>query len=205
MNEVDVISDEEIVKVSDVHSHKPEKVFKEPDPNILEKCTGVVIPGLRKDGDLSELLDCLKECGLPDQFELDDFHIKDYRRSKTVTILDLNPSVSVNIIKKLQGSLFAGRKISAYTLVEETPNKKILPSLVTEQTSLGGKNQLSSEKSESESSEDDYDTSYEHNEPSNGYVFENIDSFKRKAVLSPVTEPLVQSRKDRKRQKKINK
>ena len=69
---------------------------------------------------------------------------------------------------------------------------------------FGSENHLYSEKSESESS-DDYDTSFEHNEPSNGYIFETIDSFKRKAALSRVTESSGQSKKERKRHRKLHK
>ena len=61
----------------------------------------------------------------------------------------------------------------------------------------------SSEKRDSDSTDDEYDTSYEHNYNLNSYLFKTIDSFKRKAELSPA-EPVVLSKKERKRQKKLN-
>ena len=197
MNEVDLISDEEIVTVSGSVDKKPEqaeaKVFKEPAADIIQKCTGIVIPGLKKDSDASELVECLKELGLPDDYDISDLHFKENRRSKTATIFDLSPDISVNLLKNIQGKIFAGRSLTAYTLVEETPKKETLQ-------------KLNSESSDSDDSiNDDYDTSYEHNDPTNGFIFENFDTAKRKAEFSPSTEPFVQSRKERKKAKTLNK
>ena len=196
MNDVDILTDEELEKVSDHSSKKPELVFKEPAADILEKCTGIVIPGIKKDCDISDFLDCLKACGLPEQYGLEDFHFKENRRSKTVTIHDLDPKKSLEIMKNLQGKVFSGRKVTAYTLIEDTPQKKT--SIVKTSD-----NKSSSEKSDSDSTDDEYDTSYEHNDNLNSYIFKTIDSFKRKAELSPA-EPVVLSKKERKRQKKLN-
>ena len=148
---------------------------------------------------MSDFIDCLKDCGLPDNYGLEDFHIKENRKSKSVTIHDLCPKISIEIIKNLQGKTFHGRKMTAYTLVEDTPQKKIPP------TKKNSANESPSEKSDSDSTDDEYDTSYEHNDNSNGYIFKAIDSFKRKAELSPASEPVVQSKKERKRLKKLNK
>ena len=199
MNEVDIITDEELEQVSAKISNKPQPVYEEPTADILEKCTGVVIPGIKKDSDMSDFLGCLIECGLPNNFSVEDLHFKEKRRSKTATIYDLNPKISTNIVKNLQGKIFAGRMLTAYTLVEDTPIKK------TPQKSNSG-NDSSSEKSDDDSSDsDDYNTSYENHDPSSGFIFKNVDTFKRKAKLSPVLEPQTQSKKERKRQKKLNK
>ena len=92
--------------------------------------------------------------------------------------------------------------MTAYTLIEDTPNKQAKTSLAAPKSNSD--NDSCSDKSEQDSSDnDDYDTSYEHQDPSNGFVFKNVDNFKRKANLSPISEPLVQSKKDRKRLRKL--
>ena len=192
MNEVDDVSDEEMVKVCGSALKKPDPVFKEPASDIKEKCTGVVIPGLKKDSDMSDLVICLKDHGLPNNYEVDDLHLKENRKSKTVTIFDLQPNVSVELIKNIHGKVFNGRSLTAYTLVEDTPNK------MSSQSTRQGK----VDSSESET-DDDYDTSYEHNDPTNNYIFESLDTTKRKADSSPTTEPSVLSKKDRKKARKL--
>ena len=131
MHEVDIATDDddEIEKVSASEVKAPENSFQAPAEDIFEKCTGDVIPGIKKDSDMEDLNRCLKDWGLPGDFWQEDLQFKDNRKSKTVYIHDLKPEVCINLIKNMQGQEFAGRRLNAYTLVEDTPTKKTSPTL----------------------------------------------------------------------------
>ena len=98
--------------------------------------------------------------------------------------------------KNIQGKSFLGRKIAAYTLVEDTPIKS--------QSSTIAK---PLENSHSDTgTNDEYDTSYDPDDHGSEFIFEalsleNYQASKRKAQ-SPLTEPYQQiNGKTEKRQK----
>ena len=124
MNEVDTSTDDELKKISALETKKTKVSFKEPDPDILKKCTGVVIPGVKKDSDIESLVKLLKECGLPDEYTQEDLLFKESRKSKTVYIHDLSPENSIKLVKNTQETEFEGKTLSVFTLVEELQVKK---------------------------------------------------------------------------------
>ena len=207
MNEVDITTDDELEKVSAPETTKPNVSFKEPDPDILDKCTGVAIPGVKKDSDIENLIKFLKECGLPEDYTQEDLLFKESRKSKTVYIHDLSPEVSINLIRKTQDKDFEGKKLSVYTLVEETPSKKVSPNSDTVSSvglPEGTNSKFWRDKKTSDSSMEENDSENENNITAD-FVFENANNFKRKAGSSPGVVSPLQQKKEKKKARKANK
>ena len=198
MNEVDIVTDDEIDRVSASHVKPAATSFKEPAPDILEKYTGVVIPGLKKDSDKEDLIIRLKEWGLPEEFGQEDLLFKENRRTSTIYIHGLEPAPCMALVKNIIGKEFAGRMLSAYPLVEDTPVKKASPTLDSasaNEADSGIKSKFWSparqqSDSDSDSSNTGYATSYENKDRdiSANFIFENTDLLKRKAESSPVLD-----------------
>ena len=105
------------------------------------------------------------------------------------------------MVKNIHSKPFSGKKLAAYTLVEESPNKVSGTNGQSESAKVP-----STENScqESESSED-YDTSYDQEDIAKGFVFQSVslvnnESTKRKALQSPIMDTSKVEKK-----KKLNK
>ena len=206
MHEVDVPSDDEICQVSASEVKPAEATVTEPAPGILEKCTGVVIPGVKQD--MEEFTKCSKNWGLPEEFGQEDLHFKENRKSKTVYIHDLKPEVCLKLIKNMHGKEFADKKLLAYTLVEDTPSKKTSPTEDSVSATKPDERPKSTEDSvpaikpdvrpkskfwsvnlntasDTDDSNTEYDTSCEQHDTTAGFIFEKIkENLKRKAGAS---------------------
>ena len=204
MNEVDITTDDEIEKVSASQTKENKTSFKEPDPDTLKKCTGVVIPG---DCDIGSLIRFLKECGLAEEFTQEDLLFKENRKTKTVYVHDLSPETSMKLIRNSQDREFQGKKLSVFTLVEDTPSKKVSPnsdSLSAVGSTEGTNSKFWRDKNSTDSNTDESNSENEVDITAD-FVFENAESFKRKAGSSPSIISPSQQKKEKKKARKANK
>ena len=191
----------------EINSQENKTFFKEPDPDTLKKCTGVEIPGVKKDCDIESLVKFLKECGLAEEFTQDDLLFKENRKSKTVYVHDLSPEISMKLIRNSQDREFQGKKLSVFTLVEDTPSKKVSPnsdSLSAVGSTEGTNSKFWRDKNSTDSNTDESNSENEVDITAD-FVFENAESFKRKAGSSPSIISPSQQKKDKKKARKANK
>ena len=123
MNEVDIETDEEIAKTVDEVKNKPKIV--QDTTELSNRYNGVVVKGFKKDSKLEEIVETLKEAGLPFDYDRDDFHIAERFEKLTIYIHDLKPETCIELINNLHGHEKLGRKLSIYSLVEDTPTKDL--------------------------------------------------------------------------------
>lgn len=123
MNEVDVETDEEQAKTVDEVRNKPPTVSN--DTELSKRYSGVVIKGFKKDSKLDDIVDILKEAGLPFDYDKDDLQINDRFEKLTIYIHDLKSETCIELINNLHGHEKAGKKLSIYSLVEDTPTKEL--------------------------------------------------------------------------------
>ena len=67
----------------------------------------------------------LKEAGLPFDYDKDDLQINDRFEKLTIYIHDLKSETCIELINNLHGHEKSGKKLSIYTLVEDTPTKDL--------------------------------------------------------------------------------
>jgi hypothetical protein len=123
MNEVDIETDEEIAKTVHEVKNKPNKV--QTTTALSNRYNGVVVKGFMKDSKLEEIVETLKEAGLPFDYDTDDFHINERFEKLTIYIHDLKPETCIELINNLHGHEKLNRKLSIYSLVEDTPTKDL--------------------------------------------------------------------------------
>ena len=124
MNEVDI--EEETEAGDDVPKtidQAPKAVTLRPDIN--SNYGGVVIEGYGKDIDMEEAIETLKEAGLPFNYAKEDLHITERFEKLTIYIHDLKSEACVEIVNNLHGQEKAGKKLTVYALVEDTPTKHL--------------------------------------------------------------------------------
>ena len=74
MNEVDNLeNDEEMPNTVDQVKHKPKNVVL--DTEMTKRYGGVVIKGYKKESDINDVVETLKEAGLPFNYDKADLHI----------------------------------------------------------------------------------------------------------------------------------
>ena len=114
--------DSVIVKVDQVrHSHQKLSLESE----MAGRYGGVAIKGFRKETELSEIVNVLKEAGLPFDYEKEDLETEDSRGEfTTIKIRDLKPVDCVEIVNNLNGEVKFGKKISVFALVDDSPTKQ---------------------------------------------------------------------------------
>ena len=125
MNCVDLNEEED-------ESNKPETIDQVPrnprkatlESEMANRYGGVVIKGFQKDSNPNDVIEILKEAGLPFDYQKEDLQIIEKFESTTIYIHDLKPETCVDIVNNLHGEEKLGKKISVYTLVKDTPTKQ---------------------------------------------------------------------------------
>ena len=180
----------------------PTHCLSHPGPYELARYSGIVVTWFVKDKTDQDILKELHNFGLPVEYGEEDLERRTYNNFSTIYVHDLRPDVCLSMLKSIQGKEVFGKRLSAFTLIEETPTKK--PETenrppttsgqhdtnLTKQPSSGQSNpkqgtssrfwaksdKSSSENSSSDRSDTEYDTSYE---------YEDSEFLKRKAKSSP--------------------
>ena len=83
-----------------------------------------LIKGFQKDSNPNDVIETLREAGLPFDYHKEDLQIIEKSEAATIYIHDLKPETCVEIVNNLHGEEKQGKKISVYTLVEDTPTKQ---------------------------------------------------------------------------------
>ena len=124
MNEVDDLeNDEEVPVTVDQVKNKPKNVVA--DTELTKRYGGVVIKGYKKESDMNEVIETLKEAGLPFDYDKADLHITEKFGRITIYIHDLKSETCIEIINNLHDEEKSGNKLSVYSLVEDTPTKDL--------------------------------------------------------------------------------
>ena len=124
MNEVDDMENDEVVPVTvDQVKHKPKNVVD--DSDMTKRYGGVVIKGYKKETDINDVVETLKEAGLPFDYDKADLHITEKFGKLTIYIHDLKSETCIEIINNLNDEAKSGNKLSVYSLVEDTPTKNL--------------------------------------------------------------------------------
>ena len=89
---------------------------------MLERYSGVIVKGFRKETDMSDVVDILKKAGMPSEYEKEDLEVTEKAGFNTLSI-DLKPEVCVEIVNNLDGEVKCGKKISVFPLVGDSPTK----------------------------------------------------------------------------------
>ena len=171
---------EEIAAITFNDKIHPSAPAFNPEPSEAAKYTGIVVKGFDKKKTGQDVIKELIKFGLPEEYNENDIQIKEGYNSNTIYIHELKPDVCVAILKNGNGKDSFGKRLSVFTLVEETPTKlpeKSNPDTQT-QANPSGKffkkpGLTSSESSDSENSQG-YDTEFDESE-----------FLKRKAKFSP--------------------
>ena len=130
------------------------------DTEMLTWYGGVAIKGFEKDADLTEVVDILKEAGLPFNYGPGDLQVVDKGKYVTISVRDLKPESCLEIQNKLDGVRKFGKKISVFPLVDNSPTKKDgkeLERLITETNNDDNERSLGDESKDI--SEDEYHSS----------------------------------------------
>ena len=123
MNEVDEEIDEEQAKTVDEVRNKPP--INSTDTELSKRYSGVVIKGFKKDSKLDEIVDTLKEAGLPFDYDKDDLQISERFEKLTIYIHDLKSETCIELTNNLHGHEISDMKLSIFSLVEDTPTKDL--------------------------------------------------------------------------------
>ena len=123
MNDVDDDPEEEEVSSKNKEESNPRTIIF--DTSNINKYSGVVIKGIRKDSDQKELLQILQAAGLPSNFGIEDCQLIDRFEQTTIYIHDLKSETWLELVNNLHGKFEFGKKLSAYSLVEDTPTKSL--------------------------------------------------------------------------------
>ena len=166
MNLDDTASDEdasEFAKIGQV-DYKPTKVII--NSEMMSRYGGVVIKGFRKDADLDEVINVLKDAGLPSDFGKEDLQIKEKGGLNHNISIQLKSETCVAIYNNLHGEERLGRKISVFTTVDESPIKQRgaeIETLIGDVTEACTEDKQGKSRKESnkESSEEDYHSSHD--------------------------------------------
>ena len=127
MNDVDMENEnyEEADKPKVIDQVKTNSNKVTVDSDMYNRYGGVVIKGFKKDSDLTVVVETLKEAGLPFDYEKEDLHIVDKHENITIYINDLKPETCVEMSNNLHGEEKSGKKLSVYSLVEDSPTKQL--------------------------------------------------------------------------------
>ena len=122
MNDVDneVEDDDKVEKVDEV---KTRPIDGKSDPKMIKRYSGIVVKGFKKSSDLHDIMDTLKEAGLPFNYEKEDLQVNEKFNKLTIYIHDLQPETCVELTNNLHGLEKMGSKLSIFSLVEDTPTK----------------------------------------------------------------------------------
>lgn len=74
---------------------------------------------------MNEVIETLKEAGLPFDYDKADLHITEKFGRITIYIHDLKSETCIEIINNLHDEEKSGNKLSVYSLVEDTPTKDL--------------------------------------------------------------------------------
>ena len=87
--------------------------------------SGVVIKGIKKGSNQSEILNMLHEAGLPEPYGIEDCQFIDKFEMTTVYVHDLKSETCVQMVKNIHRKEFQEKRLSAFSLVEDTPTKTL--------------------------------------------------------------------------------
>ena len=124
-DEVDIEeNDEPAEKTDTINQVKTVQQKVSLDNNLASRYGGVVVKGFKKGIPLDDIIDTLKEAGVPLDYGKEDLQTMEKFEHVTIYIHDLKPETCVEIVNNLHGQEKHGQRISVYTLVEDTPTKK---------------------------------------------------------------------------------
>ena len=127
MNEVDDVDNEEkeedVPKTVDQVKTKPKMITL--DTSMAKRYGGVVIKGYKKESEIDDVMETLKEAGLPFDYDKADLHINEKFGRLTIYIHDLKSETCIEMINNLHDEEKSGNKLSVYSLVEDTPTKNL--------------------------------------------------------------------------------
>ena len=106
-----------------------------PDSEMISWYGGVAIKGFQKETNLSEVVEVLKEAGLPSDYAIEDLQVNDRGDFIAISIHDLKSETCVEIQSNLHNEKKFGKKISVFPLVDSSPTKQDgdkLEELITE-------------------------------------------------------------------------
>ena len=132
MNEVDLETDEkddEKTQTVDQVKNFSKKIVL--DTDMTKRYGGVVIKGFKKDSEMTDIVEILKEAGLPFDYDKEDFQIIEKYQQLTIYIHDLKPETCIEMINNLHGEKKSDKHLSVYSLVEDTPTKQLGDELET--------------------------------------------------------------------------
>ena len=92
------------------------------DSEMLERYSGVIVKGFRKETDMSDVVEILKRAGMPSEYSKEDLEVTEKAGFNTLSI-DLKPEVCLEIVNNLDGEVKCGKKISVFPLVGDSPTK----------------------------------------------------------------------------------
>ena len=139
----------------EVESNSPEKIdqvnqnIRKVDSEMMRGYGGVAIKGFQKKTKLSDVIDTLKEAGLPFDYAVEDLEVADKGDYNTISVHDLKPETCVEIQNNLHGENKFGKRISVFPLVGDSATKQIGKELETLITEENAKDKQSSHEDES--------------------------------------------------------
>ena len=74
---------------------------------------------------MGDVIDILKEAGLPFNYAKEDLHINEKFDKLTIYLHDLKSEACIEIVNNLHGQEKSGKKLSVYALVEDSPTKQL--------------------------------------------------------------------------------
>ena len=104
---------------------------------MMGRYGGVVIKGFKKEILIDEIVEVLKEAGLPFDYGKEDIQTVEKAGNMTLYVNDLKPEACVELVNNLHREDKLGNRISVFTSVEDTPTKALgdcLEKLIEEET-----------------------------------------------------------------------
>ena len=137
MNEVDIDENEKAENVIETKDQVKGIKKVSPDNTMMGRYGGVVIKGFKKETLIDEIVEVLKEAGLPFDYGKEDIQTVEKAGNLTLYVNDLKPEACVELVNNLHREDKLGNRISVFTLVEDTPTKALgdcLEKLIEEET-----------------------------------------------------------------------
>ena len=106
-----------------------------PDSEMISWYGGVAIKGFQKETELNEVVNVLKEAGLPSDYAVEDLEVNERGDFVAISIHGLKPDTCVEIQNNIDGKKKFGKRISVFPLVDSSPTKQDgdkLEELITE-------------------------------------------------------------------------